>query len=126
MLGAFEGTAQGNLESFCGVEFIISDGKIEMSMAYYWKKLMEKFEVHGNEKSPIQRKISKADCPDVCDSSIKSRFLAIIGSILFGFTHARLDIAHAIGSLTRVMHSPSRSHLDQAMHLLKYMNFTKD
>jgi len=126
LLGAFEGADQGNLESFCGVEFKVSNDRIEMSMEYYWKKLMERFDINGDAKAPIQKKISKVDCPETCDSSIKSRFLAIVGSILFGFTHARLDIAYAIGSLTRVMHSPSKSHLEQAEHLLRYMNFTKN
>jgi hypothetical protein len=48
-----------------------------------------------------------------------------MGSIIYGYTHCRLDLAYAVGMLTRVMHSPSANHLTQLRNLLKYMNKTK-
>ncbi len=49
LLQAFEGTDNGNLTSFCGVEVKINKDQISLSMEYYWDKLMQKFGVEHNE-----------------------------------------------------------------------------
>ena len=49
LLNAFEGTDNGNLTSFCGVEIKVTSNQISLSMEYYWKKLMDKFNVPENE-----------------------------------------------------------------------------
>jgi hypothetical protein len=56
----------------------------------------------------------------------KLTYLQIIGSIIFGYTHCRLELAFAVGMLTRVMHVPSEGHLKQLYGLLHYINATKD
>ena len=96
-------------------------------MDYYWKKLMQKFNVGPNdiEDSPIRSKVRRAECPKEPDEERKSEFLQIIGSISYGYTHCRLDLSYAVGMLTRVMHSPSAGHLTQLKHLLRYINHTK-
>jgi hypothetical protein len=48
----------------------------------------------------------------------------MIGSIIFGYTHCRLDLAFPVGMFTRVMHSPSEGHLKQLIEFLKYLNAT--
>jgi transposase InsO family protein len=128
LLKAFEGVDQGTLKSFCGVEIDISENKITLSMRYYWKKVMQRFGTQPNDKGdrPLKSKISKDDCPKSPDESRKMTYLQIIGSIIFGFTHCRLDLAFPVGMLTRVMHSPNETHLKQLMDLLKYINATMD
>ena len=125
-LQAFDGIDQGTLTSFCGVEVDISDERITLSMQYYWKKVMARFGIAPQDKAdkPLKTKISKDDCPTTPNESRKQTYLQIIGSIIFGFTHCRLDLAFPVGMLTRVMHSPSETHLKQLMDLLKYINAT--
>jgi hypothetical protein len=55
LLQAFEGTDNGNLSSFCGVEIRSSEGRVSLSMEYYWNKLMLKFNVKDDEteNSPL-------------------------------------------------------------------------
>ena len=127
LLKAFDGIDQGDLTSFCGVEIDIKPESITLSMDYYWDKLMKKFNVGPNdlEDSPIRSKVRRSECPDVVDPARKTEFLQIIGSILYGYTHCRLDLAYAVGMMTRVMHSPSAGHLSQLKHLLKYINHTR-
>ena len=128
LLKAFEGVDQGNLSSFCGVEIEITEDKISLSMNYYWKKIMKRFGIAENKKAdkPLQRKINRNDCPTTKNEERKRTYLQIIGSIIFGYTHCRLDLAFAVGMLTRVMHAPSEGHLKQLYGLLHYINATKE
>jgi hypothetical protein len=88
---------------------------------------MKKFHIGLNdlEDSPIRSKVRRSDCSADVNPARKTEFLQIIGSILYGYTHCRLDLACAVGMMTRVMHSPSAGHLSQLKHLLKYINHTK-
>jgi hypothetical protein len=128
LLQAFDGTDNGNLTSFCGVEIKTTSNQISLSMEYYWRKLMEKFYVPDNETedSPIKTKILRSECPTVPDPTIKNNYLQIIGSIIYGFTHCRLDLAFPVNMMTRVMHSPAEQHLKLLQKLLRYINGTKN
>ena len=128
LLTAFEGVDQGNLTSFCGVEVDISDEKIVLSMEYYWKRIMKRFGIseHDKQDKPIKTKVNRMDCPKQANPERKKTYLQIIGSIIFGYTHCRLDLALPVGMLTRVMHSPSEGHLKQLYGLLRYLNATKE
>jgi hypothetical protein len=128
LLKAFEGVDQGDLSSFCGVENAIDEKGIKLSMNYYWKKLMKRFCIADNDKEErlIKTKIDREDCPKQTNEERKKTYLQIIGSIIFGYTHCRLDLAFPVGMLTRVMHSPSEGHLKQLIGLLRYLNATKD
>ncbi len=56
LLQAFDGVDQGDLTSFCGVEIDIQTESISLSIGYYWKRLMQKFNVGPQdvEDSPIR------------------------------------------------------------------------
>jgi hypothetical protein len=124
----FEGIDQGDLSSFCGVEIAISDDRIVLSMEYYWKRIMKKIGIleKDKEEKPIETKVNRLDCPKQANTERKKTYLELIGSIIFGYTHCRLDLALPVGMLTRVMHSPSEGHLKQLYGLLRYLNATKD
>ncbi len=128
LLEAFEGTDNGNLTSFCGVEVKTSEDHISLSMEYYWDKLMQKIGVKHDEveNSPLKTKIKRSECPDVPDESLKTSYLQIIGSIIYGYTHCRLDLAFPVNMLTRIMHSPAEQHYNLLKKLLQYINGTKN
>ena len=128
LLTAFEGTDNGLLTSFCGVEIKVTQNQISLSMEYYWNKLMDKFNVsaHETEDAPLKTKILRSECPTVPDPEIKNNYLQIIGSIIYGFTHCRLDLAFPVNMMTRVMHSPAEQHLKLLQKLLRYINSTKN
>ncbi len=89
---------------------------------------MKRFQISDEQKEdkPLKTKINKNDCPETTNETRKQTYLQIIGSIIFGFTHCRLDLAFPVRMLTRVMHSPSETHLKQLIDLLKYINATAD
>jgi hypothetical protein len=128
LLAVFEGTDNGNLSSFCGVEVKQSEGRISLCMEYYWNKLMRKFEVNEDEieTTPIKTKIKRSECPKEPDESMKNKYLQIIGSIIYGYTHCRLDLAFPVNMLTRIMHSPAEQHFHLLKKLLHYINGTKN
>ena len=97
-------------------------------MKYYWEKVLKRFGISTNAKEdkPLKSKINKMDCPANINEARKKTYLQIIGSIIFGYTHCRLDLAFPVGMLTRVMHNPSDKHLKQLIGLLKYINETKE
>jgi hypothetical protein len=102
LLTAFEGVDQGSLSSFCGVEIAIDKKGIRLSMSYYWKKLMQRFGIAEEDKDdrPIKTKINRDDCPKQVNEERKKTYLQILGSIIFGYTHCRLDLAFPVGMLT--------------------------
>jgi transposase InsO family protein len=128
LLQAFEGTDNGKLSSFCGVEVRSSEDQISLSMEYYWNKLMTKFKVQNDEieNAPLKSKILRSECPAEPDEKMKNSYLQIIGSIIYGYTHCRLDLAFPVNMLTRIMHSPAEKHYDLLRKLLHYINGTKN
>ena len=128
LLNAFQGTDNGNLTSFCGVEVRMNDDQTSLSMEYYWNKLMKKFDVKDDEvePSPLKTKIKRSECPAEPDAALKTSYLQIIGSIIYGYTHCRLDLAFPINMLTRIMHSPAEQHYNLLRKLLQYINGTKN
>jgi hypothetical protein len=128
LLQAFEGTDNGNLSSFCGVEIRVDENRISLSMEYYWNKLMRKFHVKDDEieNSPLKTKIKRSECPAKPDEEMKNSYLQIIGSIIYGYTHCRLDLAFPVNMLTRIMHSPAEQHYNLLRKLLHYINGTKN
>jgi hypothetical protein len=77
LLQAFDGTDNGNLKYFCGVEVNISDNQINLSMEYYWKKLMTKFNIEHDdiENSPLKTKLKRSECPKEPDEQLKTSYL---------------------------------------------------
>jgi len=128
LLQAFTGTDNGNLSSFCGVEIRASERQVSLSMEYYWDKLMRKFHVQEDEieNSPLKTKIKRSECPAEPDEKMKNNYLQIIGSIIYGYTHCRLDLAFPVNMLTRIMHSPAEQHYNLLRKLLHYINGTKN
>jgi hypothetical protein len=114
LLAVFEGTDNGNLTSFCGVEVKQSEGQTSLCMEYYWKKLMTKFDVKPDEieNAPLKTKIKRSECPEEPNEQLKTNYLQIIGSIIYGYTHRRLDLAFPGNMLTRIMHSPAEQHFN--------------
>jgi hypothetical protein len=97
-------------------------------MEYYWNKLMKKFDVKSDEieSAPLKTKIKRSECPDVPNEQLKTNYLQIIGSIIYGYTHCRLDLAFPVNMLTRIMHSPAEQHFNLLKKLLHYINGTKN
>jgi hypothetical protein len=124
VLQAFDGVDQSELTFFCGVKIKTTPDSMEISMDYYWNKLLMKFNVgeHDIQDTPLKSKVLRSECPQHVDKARQKECLQIMGLIIYGYTHCRLNMAYAVGMLTRVMHSPSATHLIQLRNLLKFIN----
>ena len=60
------------------------------------------------------------------DSFSQNKYAQIIGSLIFLTNCTRLDIAYAIGRLSRYTHNPSIVHWNAISRLLRYLNDTFD
>ena len=49
-----------------------------------------------------------------------------IGSLMYAMVATRLDIANAVGVVSRFMHNPGRSHWNVVKHVVTYLAGTKD
>jgi hypothetical protein len=83
-LNAFDGVDQGDLTSFCGVEIKTTPESVELSIDYYWDKLLQKFDIGETDiqDTPIKTKVVRSDCPNHPDKARQKECLQIIGSIL--------------------------------------------
>ncbi len=88
LLRAFDGTDNGDLKSFCGVEVNVSEDRISLSMEYYWNKLMTKFNIKPDEieSSPLKTKIKSVrihntnqytECTD-CKCRVRVRIIRVL------------------------------------------------
>lgn len=63
--------------------------------------------------------------PDV-DKLLVTKYLQIIGSLMYLAIGTRPDISHAVGALSRFNANPSQDHYRQALHVLRYLVGTQD
>jgi hypothetical protein len=62
---------------------------------------------------------------DKKDSPKLSSYAAIVGSIMYIANSTRPDLCYSAATLARFMANPCDAHLEQAMHLLRYLLKTK-
>ncbi len=69
---------------------------------------LKKFNVKSDEieNAPLKTKIKRSECPEKPNEQLKTNYVQIISSIIYGYTHCRLDLAFPVNMLTRIMHSP--------------------
>jgi hypothetical protein len=122
----FEATYKRKQTTLLALDFKDDDSILDPNplMEYHWENILKRFGISTNAKDdkPIKAKIKRTECPAKINEERKKTYLQIIGSIIFEYTHCRLDVAFAVGMLTRVMHNPSEGHLKHLFGLLRYIN----
>lgn len=127
LLQLFPGKDFGTLTAFCGVKITQSPAGISISLRHYLDSLFRQFNIEplpSGTTSPLKFRPRKSECPDKPDPVIKSKYLRITGMLIWVFTHVRLDISWPIHAVTRVMHNPASIHLDNLLHLCRYLRST--
>ncbi|MCO5590727.1 hypothetical protein L7F22_044702 [Adiantum nelumboides] len=72
-------------------------------------------------------KLSKDDCPksDTEKAEMaKMPYSSAVGNLMYAMIITRLDIAFAVGVVSRYMANPSKKHWDTVKHLLRYFKGT--
>jgi len=93
--------------------------------SYIWK-IFAKFRIDESRlvATPMAMKLHKSK-PDeeACDSTI---YQWMIGSLMYAMPATRLEIAYAIGVLSRFNHDQSNEHMVALKRVFRYLNGTKD
>ena len=95
---------------------IMKDGKnhkLTFSQSEYIQKVLERFNMQ-NKKLVTTRlarhfKLSKEMCPknlEEMDYMSKVPYVPVVGSLMYAMICTRLDIAHAVGVVSRYMNNP--------------------
>ncbi|KAJ3679560.1 hypothetical protein LUZ60_017571 [Juncus effusus] len=122
----FEMKDLGELSHFLGLEVEgLKDGYF-VSQTGYAGKLIEKFGVkegkHCSTPLDANFKLRHDDGKVLSDPR---KFRALVGSLIY-LTITRPDIAFVVGLVSRFMQAPTKSHLDAAKRILKYVSSTLD
>ena len=89
---------------------------------------LERFGMHASNPvySPLESgtHLSKADCPDNIDHTIRDPYRELTGCLQFLAHWSRPDISHACAQLARFAENPGRLHLLAAKRVLRYLKGT--
>ncbi|GJS34883.1 retrovirus-related pol polyprotein from transposon TNT 1-94 [Tanacetum coccineum] len=107
--------------------------KIWLSQKSYVKKILQRFNMQDckpiSTLFPTDVKLSSKMSP----SSEKERmemsrvpYTSAVGSLMFAMICTRLDIAHAVGVVSRYMAEPGREHWEAVKRILRYVKGTSD
>ena len=74
-----------------------------------------------------QFKLSKEQSPSTdaeCVRMKKTPYASAVGSVMYAMTCTRLDIAHAVGVVSRYMNNPGKEHWMAVKWILRYLKVT--
>ncbi|KAJ0801453.1 putative RNA-directed DNA polymerase [Helianthus annuus] len=117
----------GVLRYFLGIEVLYSDSCVCLSQRKYCLELLNEFGLLGCKPvtTPIEQSFlvsSKCDKDASVLENING-FQRLVGKLLY-LSLTRPDISYTVQFLSQFMHSPSKSHLDIALRLLRYLKLS--
>ena len=104
---------------------------LTLSQADYVEKVLQRFSME-NAKAvstplPGHLKLTKEMCPKTQeeeDKMSKVPYASIVGSLMYAMVCTRLDIAHAMGVVSRFMSHPRIEHWHVVKWILRYLRGT--
>ena len=110
-----------------------ANGTLKLSQSEYVKKVLSRFNM--NETKPVSTplgshfKLSKEQSPkteEEKDHMTKVTYVSAIGSLMYAMVCTRLDIAHAVGVVSRFMSRPGKQHWEAVKWILRYLKGSSD
>ena len=118
------------------MEVIRSPGKIELKQTKYICDILERFQMQDCKPASVpidpgmifSLKDSPATEQEKQQMLVKpySQYRSLVGALLYCAVATRPDIATAVSKAGHVMANPSPTHYKQALHILRYLQGTKD
>src|SRR5258705_26660 len=124
----FEITDQGTANWLLGLHITYTDEGITLSQRAYFEKVLKKFNMESSRpvSTPLNKNIQLRKGLPEQQIENPSYYQSIIGSLMYGVTGTRPDLAHTISLLSQFNSCPDETHLSAANHVLQYLNGTKD
>ena len=108
-------------------------GLLYLSQGEYVHKVLERFSMQSgrlvSSPLPAYLKLSKDDCPkSVEDKATMAKVLyaSTCGSLMYAMVATRLDIAYAVGVVSRYMSNPGKKHWEAVKLILRYLSGTAE
>ena len=125
---------EGVADVFLGIYISYDDdGSIHLSQRQYITDVAARFHADGdkvvkNPSPPNAVKLSKLDCPANETEATLAHSLpypSLVGCLIYA-VKTRPDIAFAVSDLAQYMSCWGENHFRQAMHVLRYLYYTRD
>uniref|UniRef100_A0A3Q7FKL7 Reverse transcriptase Ty1/copia-type domain-containing protein n=1 Tax=Solanum lycopersicum TaxID=4081 RepID=A0A3Q7FKL7_SOLLC len=125
----------GELRYFLGIEFLRSSKGILMTQRKYILELISEWGLAGAKPAitPLEQHMkfttsdydkhlrkhdnNESDDPQLIDKHVYQR---LVGKLLY-VAVTRPDISYAVQTLSQFMHDPKQSHLEGALHVVRYL-----
>ena len=93
------------------------NSKIYIDQTVYLQKVLERFGQTNAcfAATPLPAGYKPTENKDPADSSLRSKFQSVIGSLLYIMLGTCPDIAYAVTKISQFAVNPSREHLDKAL-----------
>ena len=116
----------GPLDYVLGVAMDQSPNKITLNQEKYIDDVLRRFDMQDCKgvSTPLNSSLKITKTGDGVPAD-KSLYQSIIGSIAYAMTWTRPDLAYSVSKLSRYLNEPTRQHMNQAKHVLRYLKKTK-
>ena len=130
---SFEMKDLGPAKQILGME-ITRDRKnrrLWLSQERYVERILERFNM--KEAKPVTTplgghcKLSKSSCPSTEEENKKMvviPYSSAVGSLMYAMVCTRLDIAHAVGVVSRFLSNPGKQHWEAVKWIFRYLRRT--
>ncbi|GJZ96408.1 ribonuclease H-like domain-containing protein [Tanacetum coccineum] len=114
----------GHLKYFLGIEVIKSDKDLCMSQRKYYLELLKEYGLLGCKpvSTPMEPNSVLPYVPTKDDPLLDNitAYQKLLRKLIY-LSHTRPDIAYSVHCLAQYMHSPLKSHLNNALNVLRYL-----
>ena len=135
LMDAFEMKDLGDANHILGMRIIRDRTKrlLYLSQKDYVSKVLQRFNMEGGKaiSTPLPPYV-KLNAKDSLKSDVekaemaKVPYASCVGSLMYAMIAARLDIAFAVGVVSRFMSDPRKRHWEVVKGILRYLSGTKD
>ena len=99
----------GEADVILGIKIVRDNNHIGLSQSHYVEKILKRFDCYDccPVSTPYDHSIKlrpNKGCP------VKHEYAKVIGSLMYAMTCTRLDIAYAVGRLSRYTSNPNKEH----------------
>jgi hypothetical protein len=117
----------GELEYILGLEKLEDESYFYLTQRNYIDVLLKRFDMEDCKGAglPMAASLKLDSDPDgaPCDQSL---YRQVIGGIAYVAIGTRPDICFALSKLSRYLNAPTKTHLEAAMFILRYLKKTKE
>ena len=117
----------GETNFILGMKITKTCDGIYLKQSHYIEKILKKYNYHNCKHvvTPFDSSVHLFPINNDNDIVNQKEYASIIGSLRYATDCTRLDIAYAVGVLSRFTSKPSRDHWQAIERVMKYLSGTK-